>query len=489
MGIFDFHNVLSDISLILSYAYGATIFFIIILIIAENRSPLKSISWILVVTLMPIVGIVFYFFFGQQYRKQIRYNKKETRYRKRMQQLSDKQIKELSKVDLLDLAPELIEKRDIMTLLLNNDKAFISRNKVVKILNNGEETFNDIKDEIAKAKSHIHFEFYILKFDKIGTEIFTLLEQKALEGVEVRIIYDSVGSYYLSPAMLKAYRKSGIQIHSFQKVFFPFLSSKVNYRNHRKLVIIDGEVGYTGGLNIADRYLENSEDRYWRDTFVKIVGPAVSSMQLIFMNDWFYISKQQIFEHKYFVDNINYKENLTQIISSGPDSKWNAISQFYFSAITSSRKYIYISTPYFIPNEEISFALKAAALRGIDVRIMVPQKSDTLFSHLSGLSYFKEMLKAGVKIYFYKKGFCHHKIIISDDVLCSVGSANFDYRSLETNFEVSAVFYDPKVNRQLQRQFMKDLRDSDFIDYKLWQKRPWYHKFITSLARLFAPLF
>ena len=441
------------------------------------------------VTLLPVIGIVFYFFFGQQYRKQIKYNKKETRYRKRISRLSESQIKELSKVDLLDLAPELIEKRDLMTLLLKNDRAFISRNKQVKILNNGEETFNDIKEEILKAKSHIHLEFYILKFDKIGTEIFSLLEEKAKQGVEVRIIYDSVGSYYLSRAKIRAYRKSGIQMFSFQKVFFPFLSSKINYRNHRKLVIIDGEVGYTGGLNIADRYLENSEKRYWRDTFVKIVGPAVSSMQLIFMNDWFYVSKEQIFHTKYFNDDATYEENLTQIISSGPDSKWNAISQFYFSAITSSRKYIYITTPYFIPNEEISFALKAAALRGIDVRIMVPQKSDTLFSHLSGQSYFKEMLKAGVKIYFYQKGFCHHKVIISDDVLCSVGSANFDYRSLETNFEISAVFYDAKVNRQLQKQFLNDLKDSVLIDYESWQKRPWYMKFITSLARLFAPVF
>lgn len=487
--MFDFHSALSDISLVLSYAYGATIVFIIILIIIGNKSPFKSISWITVVSLLPIIGIVFYFFFGQQYQKKIRYNKKEGRYRKRMNRLSEDQIKELSNVDLLDLAPELIEKRDIMTLLLRNDRAFISRNKSVKILNNGKETFDDIKLEIKKAKEHIHLEFYILKFDEIGSEIFELLKEKAQEGVEVRIIYDSVGSYYLSPQKIRYYRKAGIQLQSFQKVFFPFLSSKVNYRNHRKLVIIDGEVGYTGGLNIADRYLETSEKKYWRDTFVKIVGPAVSSMQLIFMNDWFYVSKEQIFHQKYFKENTSYSKNLTQIISSGPESNWNTISQFYFSAITSSRKYIYITTPYFIPNDEIAFALKAASLRGIDVRIMLPQKSDTIFSHLSGQSYFKEMLKAGVKIYFYQKGFCHHKVIISDDVLCSVGSANFDYRSLETNFEVSAVFYDSTINRKLQKEFKSDLKDSIMLDYNTWQKRPWYMKFLTSLARLFAPLF
>lgn len=489
MGIFDIHSALSDISLVLSYAYVATIVFIIILIIVGNRSPFKSISWITVVILLPVVGIIFYFFFGQQYRKKIRYNKKEALYRKRITKLSEEQVKELSNIDLLDLDTELIEKRDIITLLLRNDRAFISRNKTVKILNNGQDTFDDIKAEIKKAKDHIHLEFYILKFDKIGTEIFELLKEKVKEGVEVRIIYDSVGSYYLSPKKVKSYRKAGIQLKSFQKVFFPFLSSKVNYRNHRKMVIIDGDVGYTGGLNIADRYLETSENKYWRDTFVKIVGPAVSSMQLIFMNDWFYVSKEQIFNQKYFIENTSYDKNLTQIISSGPDANWHTISQFYFSAITSSRKYIYISTPYFIPNDEIAFALKAASLRGIDVRIMIPQKSDTFLSHISGQSYIKEMLKAGVKIYFYQKGFCHHKVIISDDVLCSVGSANFDYRSLETNFEIGAVFYDQKVNKKLYRQFKTDLKDSVLLDYETWQKRSWYKKFLASLARLFAPIF
>ena len=488
MNIFNWHELITNASTLLNTAYILTVVFIILLILLENRSPLKSISWILVITLIPIAGILLYFFFGQKYRKKRIYSKKEARYQRKINEISEYQIKALSQVKLKEIDEKLVEKSDIMTLLLRNDKAFLSRNKSIQVLKNGSETFEVLKNELRKAKKHIHFEFYIFKFDGIGLEIFEILKEKSLAGVEVRVIYDSVGSYKMPSIKKREAKNAGIQLKSFQRVIFPILSSRVNYRNHRKIVVIDGKIGFTGGLNVADRYLENKPNgKYWRDTFVKIEGKAASALQSIFINDWFYVSKESIYHEKYFTEE-DGDGNITQIISSGPDSNWHAISQFYFSAITSSKKNVYIASPYFIPNDEISFALKAAALRGIDVRILIPKKSDTFVSHLSSTSYIKEMLKAGVKIYRYEKGFCHSKILMSDGVLSSIGSANLDYRSLETNFEVNAIFYDEKVTAELTKQYLNDLNDSEHLQLGEWRKRAWYLKLISSVARLFAPL-
>lgn len=488
MNPINIHESLANISELFNAAYAFTVIFIVVLIVLENRSPLKSISWILVITLIPIMGILLYFFFGQKYRKVRRYSKKEARYRRKIHEISETQIKALSQINLNEINEKLAEKSDIMTLLLRNDKAFISSNKTVQILKNGDETFECLKNDLLKAKHHIHLEFYIFKFDAIGLEIFEILKNKSKAGVQVKIIYDSVGSYIMPINKKNEAKKAGIQLKSFQRVIFPFLSSKVNYRNHRKIVVIDGKIGFTGGLNVSDKYLENNPGKiYWRDTFVRIEGKAVSALQSIFINDWYYVSKESFYNEIYFNEDKG-DGNLTQIISSGPDSNWHAISQFYFSAITSSRKNVYIASPYFIPNDEISFALKAAALRGIDVRILIPKKSDTFISHLSSISYIKEMLKAGVKIYRYEKGFCHSKLLMSDDILSSIGSANLDYRSLETNFEVSAIFYDEKITSELTKQFLNDLNDSENTQINEWKKRPWQLKLVSSIARLFAPL-
>ncbi|HKK80610.1 MAG TPA: cardiolipin synthase [Prolixibacteraceae bacterium] len=487
--VFNWTDFMNNIGYFFNVAYVLTIVVVVLLVVFENRSPLKSISWILVITLIPVFGVILYFFFGQKYQKQIQYSRKVAKYQNRVNAISRTQLKELSSVDMLKLDQKVATKKDIMTLLLNNDKAFLTHNVHVEILNNGSETFDDLKRALQCARHHIHLEFYILKFDGIGNEIFEILKIKAKEGVEVRVIYDSVGSYHMPYHKKREYHKSGIELKSFQKVIFPFLSSKVNYRNHRKIVIIDGKIGYTGGLNISDKYLEDSPaQKYWRDTFVKIEGNAVNALQSIFMNDWYYINKESIYNDVYFHEDKKSRGNLSQIISSGPDSRWQAISQFYFSAITSSTTNVYIASPYFIPNDEISFALKAAALRGIDVKILIPKYSDTFISRWSTESYLNEMMKAGVKIYHYTKGFLHSKILISDGVLSSIGSANLDYRSLETNFEVNAVFYDEQIADELTRQFIYDLKDAYLLKPGLWKKRPLHKKIASSFARLFAPL-
>lgn len=483
------NDFINNIGHFFNVAYVVTIVVVVLLIVFENRSPLKSISWILMITLIPIAGVVLYFFFGQRYQKQILYSRKALRYKRRVNAIARNQLKELARVTVKDMNSKIAEKKDIMSLLLNNDRAFLTHNKNVKILNNGSETFAELKKALEQARHHIHLEFYILRFDTIGNELFEILKEKARQGVEVRIIYDSVGSYKMPRKKKKEAREHGIRLRSFQKVIFPLLSSKVNYRNHRKLAVIDGKIGFTGGINIADRYNEkHNPDLYWRDTFVKIEGNAANALQAIFIDDWFYVSKENIYNDVYFFEEKESHNNLTQIISSGPDSGWHAISQFYFSAITSSKNYVYIASPYFIPNDEISFALKAAALRGIDVRILIPKHSDTFISRWSTESYIDEMLKAGVKIYRYTKGFMHSKVVVSDDVMCSIGSANLDYRSLETNFEISAVFYDEQIAKEAAQHFMNDLKQSELVKIDEWKKRPIHKKFTTSFARLFAPL-
>ncbi|MCF8361777.1 MAG: cardiolipin synthase [Prolixibacteraceae bacterium] len=487
--VFNWTDFMNNIGHFFNAAYVLTIVVVVLLVVFENRSPLKSISWILIITLIPVAGVILYFFFGQKYQKQILYGRKVAKYQRRINAISRTQLKELSSVDMMKLDPKVASKKDIMTLLLNNDNAFLTHNTHVKILNNGSETFADLKQALQKARHHIHLEFYILKFGGIGNEIFDILKEKAKEGVEVRVIYDSVGSYHMPRHKKREYRECGIQLKSFQKVIFPLLSSKVNYRNHRKIVVIDGKIGYTGGLNISDKYIENNPtNTYWRDTFVRIDGNAANALQAIFMNDWYYVTKESIYNDVYFHEEKENRNNLTQIISSGPDSGWHAISQFYFSAITSSTDHVYIASPYFIPNDEISFALKAAALRGIDVKILIPKYSDTFISRWSTESYLTEMMKAGVKIYHYTKGFLHSKILISDSVLSSIGSANLDYRSLETNFEVNAVFYNEKITEMLTRQFVNDLRYADLLKARKWKKRPLHKKVASSFARLFAPL-
>lgn len=485
----NWQQLLSNLSFTISVAYAVTIVFIVLLITLENRSPLKSISWILIITLVPVFGMLFYIFFGQKYRIKRKYSRKEARYQQKINRLSEAQLRQLSNVNVAEINPRLREKKDIMTLLLRSDRAFLSRNHSVQLLKNGSQTFYEIKKALRDAQHHIHLEFYIFRFDQIGNELFEILKQKAAEGVIIRIIYDSVGSYKMSRKKKKEAIQHGIELKSFQKVYFPLLSSKVNYRNHRKIVIIDGKTGFTGGLNISEKYDERrSESPYWRDTFVKIEGKSVAALQSVFINDWFYVTRKNIFSEEYFVELPDAEQYIGQIISSGPDSRWQAISQFYFSAITTAREHVYIGSPYFIPNDELSFALKAAALRGIDVRILIPEKPDSIVSRWTTESYIGEMLKAGVKIYRYRKGFYHSKVLIADGTLCSIGSANLDYRSLETNFEVCAVFYDENISARLSSQYLDDLKDAVLLSLYEWQKRKWYLKLVSSFARLFAPL-
>jgi cardiolipin synthase A/B len=477
-----------NISYLLQGMYVFTIFFVVLLVIHEKRDPVKTMSWVLVIILLPLVGIFVYFVFGQNYRKQKLFSRKGLKDLAILDELMQEQLASFTKRKLGNHVNEQF--RPIISLLLNNSKSLYTESNSVWALNNGTETFAAIIDEISKAQNFIHLEYYIFSDDKIGTQIQQLLIQKAEKGVEVRLIYDDVGSWSLKSSFVQRMRDAGIEVYPFMRVSFPWFTRKVNFRNHRKIVVVDGRVGFVGGVNVADRYIEGDPDLgFWRDTHLKIEGDAVHLLGVVFQMDWYFVSGKTFKDgEKYLPPLHSVGGTPVQICSAGPDSDWASIMQAYFSAITKAKEHIYISTPYFMPNESILTAIKTAALSGVDVRIMIPHKSDSVVVYWSTLSYLTEMLEAGVKFYLYEKGFNHSKIIMVDSYFASIGTANLDIRSFEDNFEVSAFIYDNAFAKELEGQFHKDLLDCKLITLHTWERRPLINGLKESVARLFSPL-
>jgi len=473
---------------IFSLIFLATAIPVALIIISEKRSPYKTIAWIMVLILLPIVGVIFYLFFGQEYRKQKMFSRKGLYSLGKLRQLSLKQLREIGQTHL-NLDKDILEKQNIIRLLLNNSSALLTTGNKLEILNDGKKTFESIFEAIRSAKHHVHLEYYIFSEDKIGNQLKELLIEKSEQGVEVRIIVDDVGSWGLSQRFFSKLRASGIEIYSFMDVRFPRLTSRVNFRNHRKIIIIDGNIGFTGGINIADRYIEGiPKIGHWRDTHLKIEGDAVASLQVIFAADWFFVTTNNLKGKNYFPPFSEKKGIPVQIAAGGPDYDWENISQAFFSAILSARKKVYIVTPYLMPPPLLLTALKTAALSQVDVRIIVPEKSDAITPRWSTFSYVEELLEAGVKIYFYQNGFIHSKLMIVDDTFSTIGTTNFDFRSFETNFEVNSFIYDKNFTAELEGYFRTDLSNSREIKLAEWVHRPWHFKFRESLAHLLAPM-
>jgi cardiolipin synthase A/B len=375
-------------------------------------------------------------------------------------------------------------------LLLNNSHSFLTTGNQVKVLNSGKKILEAMFAAMEGARHHIHIEFYIIDNDETGARLKNILIAKRKEGVEVRVIIDDVGSWSLGTAYIKELRNAGIGIYSFMEVRFPRLTGRVNYRNHRKIVVIDGETGFTGGVNVANRYMYGLGDTgTWRDTNVEIKGDAVAILQVVFAADWFFVTGENLLGKAYFRTFSEEPGIPVQICASGPDSDWDSIAQAFFTAITSARKEVYLVTPYLMPTPSLLTALKTAALGGIDVRIIIPEKPDAILPKWVSYSYVEELLEAGVRIYFYQKGFIHSKIIIVDGNFATVGTTNLDFRSLETNFEVNAFVYSEQFARQMTAYFRVDLRNSREIVLYEWKKRPRYKKSMESLAYLISPLF
>lgn len=469
----------------MSFGYDILVVIVVIAIVSERRDPVNTLAWIMVITMFPVGGIVLFLIFGQNHRKMRTFMQKELYDSEIINSLCNEQLRDIAHPE-----NDEMPNKKFVRLMLNNSKSLLTMHNRAEILNNGEQTFPDMYAEMRKAQKFIHIEFFVIEGGELFDELLEILAERRANGVEVRIIFDSVGSRTLKRKDLKRLRATGAEVRSFMPVFVSRFTDKVNYRNHRKIVVIDGLVGYTGGVNIADRYIKGVRGGIWRDTHLRIEGEAVSILQTIFATDWNYVSEGEMLSDEKYYTHSNANNLLPiQIATSGPDSPYASIMQAYFAAIGKAEKYIYISTPYLLPNQSIVTALKVAALSGVDVRVLIPVRGDNPFVAWAGYSYVDALMEAGVKVYLYKRGFNHSKFILIDDEISSVGSANLDNRSFNDDFEVQAIVYDEPFTRQLKEFFLKDLEQSNEITPESWEQRSRLSKIMEPVARLLAPLF
>ena len=450
---------------------------ILIYIIAENQHPTQTLAWVLVIVFLPVVGLILYFLVGHRpVRKQLL---PEEERRLLQQRVTEAQAPHSCP------APGPYAKLDILQRNLGQGTPL--GGNATRIYTEFYTMLDDLLADLEQARDHIHFEFFKFEDDKVGRRVADMLIRKAREGVRVRVQYDDFANLFRK----KFYRElkgAGIEVKPFLAINFPFLSPDANFRNHRKIVVVDGRVGYLGGMNIAERYGEGLSWGPWRDTHLRVEGPAVAQLQLAYLSDWRFSSGELLAEPRYFPAGTAVGETPVQVVVTNPTDAWQAAMQGLIQLLGTARDYVYLQTPYFIPTATMMLALKNAALSGLDVRVMLPERSDGLLTGLASKSYIKEALSAGVKVYLYQGGFLHAKTIVSDEAFASVGSTNLDVRSFTLDFEIDAYCYDPAVAAQQKAIFERDMVQSVAVDLDAWMARPRWEKLKESLARLFSPL-
>ena len=470
------------VGIIFIILYCVTILGLVLVIITENRNPLKTIPWVIVLLLAPGIGLLFYFFFGQDNRKQ-RIISRRT-YKRIMKRPQEGKLPQ-------DACSVPAPYQPLVTLLTNSNQSSLLYGSNITIYTNGADKFHDLLQEIAKATHHIHIQYYIFCDDEVGNKVKKLLIEKAKEGVEVRVLYDDVGCWNVSHRFFERMREGGVDVRPFLPVRFPTFTGKVNYRNHRKIVVIDGRTGFIGGMNIALRYVKGTGTQAWRDTMVRITGGALYGLQRAFLVDWYFVDRTLISSRKYYPqpDGSVASACIAQIVTSSPIAPYPDIMQGYVRIILGARRYIYIETPYFLPTEPVLFALKTASVGGIDIRIIVPRHSDSRFVEWAGRSYLRNMVEAGVKIYMYTAGFMHSKLLVCDDSLATCGSTNVDFRSFENNFEGNAFFYDEETAMRFKQVFLADQERSVLFNDTAQGKQPnFMARLWESLIRLLSPV-
>lgn len=461
---------------------------VILTILLDNKNPAKSIAYILLLALVPVLGLVVYYFFGRDYRKQRIFNLKGA---------IDSSIIETFWTDNraeFERRFEETEKKfgDLIAsarLIYNQHQGILTMNNAVKLLVNGESKFPEVIHSLEQAKHHIHMEYYIFSYDDVGKKIVDVLIRKALEGVEVRIIIDDFGSTK-NKRMVRRLRRAKVNVHRFMPVVFPFLA-QANFRNHRKIIVVDGRVGFEGGINIDERYLNSGKHKlYWRDTHIKFEGPLVNLLQLQFLLSWHFTAKKKFpFERPYFGNHFETIGDATAtLVASGPDSPRPYCMEAILAAINQAKIRIWIVTPYFIPTDQIITALQIAASNGVDVRMILPGKSDSHVVKHASLSYIRPLLHSGIRIFFYEKGFAHAKTMTFDSKVSIIGTANMDTRSFYINFEIAAVVYDEKLCAQVDESFLNDLKNCKEMTFREWSKRSFYNRLLDSVCRLLTPL-
>ncbi len=460
--------------------YSLTILSCVIVILKENRNPIRSLAWVIALIFLPVVGLVFYIFFGRSLRGQhmiSRMNK-----RKIMTTMAPRHVnldtQNLSRAD-----------RNLVKLARNLSSSFYTVNNHIEIFTTGEDKFTALKKDLIEARRSIFLQYYIFLDDTLGHEIAEILMRKARDGVDVKVIYDHVGSFSARNKFFKMMNRAGVETHPFFKVTFPQFANRVNWRNHRKIVIIDEQIGYIGGMNIADRYVKSSSKGWgWRDTHFRVEGDIVESLLFSFVVDWNFRNQEHPMRYPKAPE-VDFRNEVgMQLVTSGPLAQWDNLALCFLKAISSATKSIYIQTPYFLPTDALRHALEAAALSKIDVRIMIPCRSDSKMLQLASFSYVTQCLKAGIKVYLYNPGMLHAKAMIIDDNIVTAGSTNFDFRSFENNFECNLFIYDKEVNKKMREIFFRDMGQCTKLTYATWHTRPRLQRTMESIVRLVSPI-
>lgn len=455
-------------------------------ILANRRSYEEKFTWILIILFLPVVGLIMYLFFGLDYSL-IRKNRGYVYTCEQLKAAENETI--FPSKFVKDFKDEL----DFVRLIDRISNKPINFYNKTTLLNNGDKFFPKLFEELEKAQEYIHLEYFIIKNSEVADELFDILCRKAKDGVEVRAMFDYFGAMSFSSPKIAELEKYGGQVKFFNPLSVKTVLDGLNYRNHRKITVIDGKVGFTGGINIGDEY--NHKDKYygfWRDSHIMIEGGAVRSLHIVFIKDWYYKTNEDLLTEKYLksyevTPDTGYCG--VQIVDDGPDSKRGVLKDIYFKAIMEAQTDVMIATPYLIPDSEILEALKIAALSGVRVRILVPGKPDKKLVYQATMSYFEELLETGCEIYFYGKNFMHSKIMIIDDHIASIGTTNIDFRSFHLHFENTALLYKDDTIKDIIESFEDDLALSRQVDRQQWSKRSYYKRFIETFARLFSPLF
>lgn len=473
---------------ILTALYLVNVLFAFTVIFLERRNPTSTLAWILVLFLLPGAGAVLYLLLSQNYTRKKLFHLGNIELRNNSA-LLDRNNKRLQAGLFRFNDPVIKNYQDLILLHQLHSKAIFSQDNSILVLTDGCDKFKELFDSILNAQDHIHLQYFIIKRDSLGKQLIEVLTRKANEGVKVKLLVDALGNR-LKNSDLEPLRLAGGEIAKFFPSVLSYINLRLNYRNHRKLAIIDGKYGFVGGFNVGDEYLGlNKKMGYWRDTHLKITGTAVQDLQSRFLLDWeIATGGETVRGPEYFPETEPCGTSGIQIVSSGPDTPQEDIKLGYIKMINSAKKSICIQTPYFIPDESIQEALKLASLSGVDVKIMIPDKPDHIFVYWATYSFIGDLLQAGVRAYTYGKGFLHAKTIAIDGNISSVGTANFDIRSFKLNFEINAFIYDPKVSESLQQSFNQDISFSEELTMEKYLNRSNMIKFKESISRLLTPV-
>lgn len=474
---------MDTLNIVILIAYELLKIVAIVHVLMDNRQPVKTMAWVMVIYFVPVAGLLLYFFFGVNTR------------RERM--MSERSLNQLTKRAMAECVepvnvnvPE--RHKALVELFVRQNMAMPFKDNTIEIISDGTNYFLRLLRDIGAAKSHIHIDLFIFADDALGNLVADALIDSARRGVEVKVIYDYVGSWSVKRRFVERMRDEGIEVCPFLPVRFPLLSRKVNYRNHRKIIVIDGKVGYIGGMNIALRYVKGRNGGTWRDTMARVSGTAVYGLQRAFLVDWYFVDRTLITDRRYYppIAHIEVNDCVAQVVTSSPVALYPNIMQGYVQLIHSAQRYIYIETPYFLPNEAVLFALRSAVVRGVDVSVIVPRRTDSHVVEWASRSYMRAIVETGANVYLYTPGFLHSKMLVCDDEVVTCGSTNVDFRSFENDFEANLFIYDSDTALRFRRLFEKDrqqsvalaelpLRMSPSLAKRLWE----------SLTRLLSPLF